>query len=73
MFGCYFAYGVANHVGSDLNAALRGWQMIFLFLGLLTTLLGITLWFIMHDSPESAGFLTAEEKTLHFERIRGNE
>lgn len=73
MFGGYFAYGVATHVGSDPNAALRGWQIIFLFLGLLTAIIGISFWFIMPDSPEFAGFLTAEEKSLHIERIRGNE
>ncbi|OAL47063.1 MFS general substrate transporter [Pyrenochaeta sp. DS3sAY3a] len=73
MFGGYFAYGVATHVGADPNAALRGWQIIFLFLGLLTACIGISFWFIMPDSPEFAGFLTAEEKSQHIERIRGNE
>ncbi|KAF9693610.1 hypothetical protein EKO04_008186 [Ascochyta lentis] len=72
MFGGYFAYGVANHVGGDANAALRGWQVIFLFLGLLTAAIGISFWFIMPDSPEFAGFLSSEEKSLHIERIRGN-
>ncbi|KAF2120555.1 major facilitator superfamily transporter [Lophiotrema nucula] len=73
MFGGYFAYGVASHVGADPHAALRGWQIIFLFLGLLTACIGISFWFIMPDSPEFAGFLTQEEKSLHIERIRGNE
>ncbi|KAF3039161.1 hypothetical protein E8E12_004571 [Didymella heteroderae] len=72
MFGGYFAYGVANHVGGDVNATLRGWQVIFLFLGLLTAVIGISFWFIMPDSPEFAGFLSPEEKSLHIERIRGN-
>jgi MFS transporter, ACS family, allantoate permease len=40
MFGGYFAYGVAVHVGADPTAALKGWQVIFLFLGLLTAWLG---------------------------------
>lgn len=73
MFGGYFAYGVANHVGGDVHAALRGWQIIFLFLGLLTSLVGISFYFIMPDSPEFAGFLSPEEKALHIERIRSNE
>ncbi|KAF3037595.1 hypothetical protein E8E11_006139 [Didymella keratinophila] len=72
MFGGYFAYGVENHVGDDVNAALRGWQVIFLFLGLLGALVGITFWFIMPESPEFAGFLSPKEKNLHIERIRGN-
>ncbi|KAJ4295563.1 Allantoate permease [Kalmusia sp. IMI 367209] len=73
MFGGYFAYGVSKHVGSDPDAALRGWQVIFLFLGLLTACIGIGFWFIMPDSPAHAGFLSTEEKRVHVERIRGNE
>ncbi|KPM35416.1 hypothetical protein AK830_g11164 [Neonectria ditissima] len=73
MFGGYFAYGVATHVGKDPDAALEGWQIVFLFLGLLTCLIGITFWFVMPDSPAVAGFLSAEEKRLHVQRIRGNE
>lgn len=73
MFGGYFAYGVAKHVGSDPEAALRGWQIIFLFLGLLTACVGVAFWFIFPDSPENAGFLTKDEKIAHIERIRVNE
>lgn len=70
--GC-FSYGVANHVGGDVHAALRGWQVIFLFLGLLTSVVGIIFWFVLPDSPLSAKFLSAEEKALHAERMRANE
>lgn len=73
MFGGYFAYGVSKHVGSDPTAALRGWQIIFLFLGLLTACVGIAFWFVFPDSPENARFLTQAEKIAHVERIRGNE
>ncbi|KAI7777690.1 hypothetical protein LA080_003183 [Diaporthe eres] len=70
--GC-FSYGVANHVGGDVHAALRGWQVIFLILGLLTSVVGIIFWFVLPDSPLSAKFLSAEEKALHAERMRENE
>ncbi|KAL0942006.1 MFS allantoate transporter [Colletotrichum truncatum] len=73
MFGGFFAYGVAVHVGKDPNALLRGWQFIFLFLGLLTTVVGIVFWFIMPDSPATASFLSQGEKATHLERIRENE
>ncbi|KAK9425658.1 putative Major facilitator superfamily domain-containing protein [Seiridium unicorne] len=73
MFGGFFAYGVSIHVGADLTAAIKGWQVIFLFLGLLTALIGITFWFVMPDSPAVAGFLDKDETGLHLERIRGNE
>ncbi|EFQ34484.1 major facilitator superfamily transporter [Colletotrichum graminicola] len=73
MFGGFFAYGVAVHVGKDPDAALRGWQIIFLFLGLLTAAVGVAFWFIMPDSPASAKFLSHQEKAAHLERIRDNE
>ncbi|KAF7561044.1 hypothetical protein G7046_g3099 [Stylonectria norvegica] len=73
MFGGYFAYGVATHVGNDPSAALKGWQIILLILGLITALVGIAFWFIMPNSPADAGFLNKEEKRLHLERIRQNE
>ncbi|KIW33174.1 uncharacterized protein PV07_00045 [Cladophialophora immunda] len=73
MFGGYFAYGVARHVGGDVHAALKGWQIIFLFLGLLTVVIGVIFWFILPDSPAVAGFLSQEERVQHVERIRGNE
>ncbi|KAF2718066.1 MFS transporter [Polychaeton citri CBS 116435] len=73
MFGGYFAFGVASHVGGDVHAALEGWQVIFLFLGLFTALCGIAFWFVMPNSPAEANFLSTEEKAFHIERIRGNE
>ncbi|OKL62654.1 hypothetical protein UA08_01639 [Talaromyces atroroseus] len=73
MFGGYVAYGVAIHVGSDPNAALRGWQIIFLITGLLTAVVGVVFFFILPDSPLTAKFLTPTEKALHAERLRDNE
>lgn len=73
MSGGYLAYGVTTHVGGDFHAALKGWQIIFLILGLLTSVIGIIFWFVLPDSPLSASFLSAEEKTLHAEHLRGNE
>ncbi|KFG86425.1 MFS allantoate transporter [Metarhizium anisopliae] len=73
MFGGFFAYGVARHGGSDPNAALQGWQIIFLFLGLLTSVVGIAFYFLIPDSPATARFLTMEDKAAHIRRIRSNE
>lgn len=73
MFGGYVAYGVAIHVGRDPHASLRGWQIIFLILGLLTVVVGILFFFILPSSPVTARFLTPEQKALHAERLRGNE
>ncbi|KAJ5497034.1 Major facilitator superfamily domain general substrate transporter [Penicillium fimorum] len=72
MFGGFVAYGVATHIGGDPTASLRGWQVIFLILGLLTVAVGIFFFFFLPDSPLTAGFLTTEEKAMHAERLRGN-
>ncbi|EFX04643.1 major facilitator superfamily transporter allantoate [Grosmannia clavigera kw1407] len=84
MFGGFFAYGVAVHVGSDPAAKLRGWQVIFLVLGLLTALVGLLFWFVFPDSPAAAStahptssslrsFFSRDETAQHLERIRHNE
>ncbi|KAE8442002.1 hypothetical protein EG329_003938 [Mollisiaceae sp. DMI_Dod_QoI] len=73
MFGGYVAYGIATHVGKDPHASLRGWQIIFLFLGLFTVLIGIAFFFVLPDSPLTASFLSPDEKALHAEHLRGNE
>ncbi|EXJ77960.1 hypothetical protein A1O3_09119 [Capronia epimyces CBS 606.96] len=70
--GC-FAYGVATHVGGDVHASLKGWQVIFLVLGLLTVVVGILFFFLLPDSPAVARFLSDQEKAEHVERLRGNE
>ncbi|KAJ6139369.1 Major facilitator superfamily domain general substrate transporter [Penicillium samsonianum] len=72
MFGGYVAYGVATHIGGDPSASLRGWQVIFLILGLLTVVTGVLFFFLLPDSPLTAGFLSPEEKAMHAERLRGN-
>ncbi|KAE8160469.1 major facilitator superfamily domain-containing protein [Aspergillus tamarii] len=72
MFGGYIAYGVAIHIGGDPTASLRGWQVIFLILGLFTVVIGILFFFILPDSPVTARFLSPEEKALHAERLRSN-
>lgn len=73
MFGGYVAYGIATLVGIDSHASLRGWQIIFLFPGLFTALIGVAFFLILSDSPLTAGFLSPEEKALHAEHLRGNE
>ncbi|PLN80217.1 putative MFS allantoate transporter [Aspergillus taichungensis] len=73
MLGGYIAYGVAAHIGGDPNASLRGWQVIFLILGLFTVVTGVLFFFILPDSPVTARFLSTEEKALHAERLRANE
>ncbi len=59
--GGLLAYGIGHMDGA---AGLRGWRWIFIIEGLPTVILGIAIWFILADDPESAWYLTPEEKRI---------
>lgn len=46
----------------DRTAGLRGWQWLFILEGSPATLLGIASFFVLADSPQSASWLSLEEK-----------
>lgn len=48
----------------DYTAGQRGWRWIFIIEGLPTIVLGIAVWFWLADDPDSAYYLTPEEKHL---------
>lgn len=73
IFGGLFAYGVAEHVGADPHAALKGWQIVFLFTGCFTVVLGAALFFLLPDNPATAMWLTPEERLLAVQRTSGNQ
>jgi sugar phosphate permease len=65
------ATSLAGVVGAPLSSALlrldglaglSGWQWLFLFEGVPTVLLGITVLFVLKDGPEVADWLTPAEK-----------
>ncbi|KAI9457070.1 major facilitator superfamily domain-containing protein [Lactarius psammicola] len=58
-FGGIFAYGI-EHL--DGKAGLRGWQWIFFVEGLTTVVVAILSYLFIHDYPETAKFLTEEER-----------
>ncbi|KAK2802195.1 hypothetical protein FQN51_004877 [Onygenales sp. PD_10] len=63
------SYGL-GHIPSD---KLQSWQIIFLFVGLLTLItVPFIYWKLDNDIP-SARFLTAEEKIQAIERLRANQ
>jgi sugar phosphate permease len=66
------ATSLAGVVGAPLSSALlklngvaglSGWQWLFLFEGVPTVLVGISVLFVLKDSPDVAGWLTPEERT----------
>ncbi len=65
------ATSLAGVVGAPLSSALlrmdgvrglSGWQWLFLLEGIPTVLLGISVLFVLKDSPEKVTWMTAEEK-----------
>ncbi|KAK9326927.1 major facilitator superfamily domain-containing protein [Lipomyces starkeyi] len=63
------SYGLA-HIKSDI---LKAWQIIFLFVGLVTIVSSpIVYWRLDNDIP-SARFLTEQEKLQAIERLRANQ
>jgi ACS family allantoate permease-like MFS transporter len=70
--GACIAYGFAEaDLSGDLS--LPGWQVIFIFLGVITTAAGVLLGFFLPDSPLTARWLTPEEREMAVERIRCNQ
>ncbi|TID27674.1 high-affinity nicotinic acid transporter [Venturia nashicola] len=58
-FGGLLAYGIGfmNNV-----AGLRSWQWIFILEGIATFVVGCAAYFLLHDYPDTAKFLTKEER-----------
>jgi MFS transporter, ACS family, allantoate permease len=49
------------------------YQWMFMIFGILTVLFGITLWWILPDSPVTASFLTDRERLIAVERLKSNK
>ncbi|ORY02808.1 MFS general substrate transporter [Basidiobolus meristosporus CBS 931.73] len=63
-FGGILAYGI-----SQIRSSLTGWQNIFLIEGLPTVMLAILCWLFLPDSPETATFLTDDERAYEIYRL----
>lgn len=49
---------------------LAGWRWIFILEGLLTVVVAIVAFFTLYDFPETANFLTEEERTFVVYRLK---
>ncbi|KAI4163565.1 MAG: hypothetical protein LQ342_002837 [Letrouitia transgressa] len=59
--GGLLAYGIGF---MDGVAGQRGWRWILIIEGLPTLILGVVTWFLLADSPETAFYLSSQEKEL---------
>ncbi|KAL2833707.1 major facilitator superfamily domain-containing protein [Aspergillus cavernicola] len=74
----YMCYGFAYIGGGFLawciyQADRFRWQSFFILFGGITFLLGFVLYFYLPASPTTARWLTAREKAIGLERVRGNK
>ncbi|KFY39708.1 hypothetical protein V494_03885 [Pseudogymnoascus sp. VKM F-4513 (FW-928)] len=66
-FSGLLAYGINNMNGIG---GYEGWRWIFIIEGLLTVFVAFITYFVMHDFPDTASFLTAEERAWATNRLK---
>jgi MFS family permease len=66
-FSGLLAYAIAK---MDGVGGYAGWRWIFILEGLLTVLVAISSFFLVHDFPETAKFLTPEERAWAAHRLK---
>jgi len=65
-FSGLLAFGIES---MDGISGLSGWQWIFLIEGLVPVAISIIIWKLLPDSPETAGFLSKDEKEFIINRL----
>lgn len=54
----------------DGIGGLEGWRWIFILEGILTVIIACMSFFLIHDSPETASFLSKEERAWLVHRLK---
>ncbi|KAF7172818.1 hypothetical protein CNMCM6106_006937 [Aspergillus hiratsukae] len=57
----------------QIKSGLKAWQWLFIIFGIITFLLGILMFFRLPDTPDTASFLTEEERLIAMERLKANK
>jgi MFS family permease len=66
-FSGLLAYGIAK---MDGVGGLEGWRWIFILEGIVTVLVAFFAFWALYDFPETASFLTEEEREFVIHRLR---
>jgi MFS family permease len=66
-FSGLLAYAISNMNGVG---GLEGWRWIFILEGIATVLIALIAFFVLHDFPETAKFLTEEERAFVVFRLK---
>lgn len=66
-FSGLLAFGIGKMNGV---AGLEGWRWIFILEGIVTVLVAISAYFLIYDFPETASFLTEDERAFVIHRLK---
>jgi MFS family permease len=66
-FSGLLAFGIAH---MDGVGGLAGWRWIFILEGILTVIVAVIAFFVLYDFPETASFLTPEERAFVVYRLK---
>lgn len=66
-FSGLLAFGIAK---MDGLGGLEGWRWIFILEGIVTVLVAVSAYFLLYDYPDTAKFLTSEEKAFVAHRLK---
>lgn len=66
-FSGLLAYAIAK---MDGVGGLEGWRWIFILEGIVTVIVALASYYLLHDFPETASFLTKEEKDFVVHRLK---
>lgn len=66
-FSGLLAFGISK---MDGVGGYEGWRWIFILEGLLTVIVAFLAFFVLHDFPETATFLTEEERAFVVYRLK---
>ncbi|KAK6430813.1 Allantoate permease [Oleoguttula sp. CCFEE 5521] len=72
IFGGLVAYAISKGT-TQHPASLAGWKIVFLFIGLLTSTIGVIFLFVVPDSQLNARWLSKGDRILAIERVRINQ
>ncbi|KAG5999710.1 hypothetical protein E4U43_001911, partial [Claviceps pusilla] len=69
-FSGLLAFAISKMNGA---AGLEGWRWIFILEGVVTILVACAAYFLIHDFPDTASFLTEEERAFVVRRLKNQE
>lgn len=69
-FSGLLAFAIGKMNGA---AGLEGWRWIFILEGVVTILVACSAYFLIHDFPDTASFLTEEERTFVVHRLENQD